>query len=464
MRKIFGIILLLLFAGTGFAQRSAADSIQTLLSKERTDTGRVRKMWSLAGLISVYDPEKALVIAQEALLLATRINYVEGQSKSLGALANTFVKIGNYPRALEFNLRKLQIEEKRNNPASLASTLIATGVVYRYQEQYADALLYYRKADSVINGNELNSLRYFSLMNIGDVYDKLNNTDSAFSYFNKALIQSNLEKDEDHMGNAMTGLGHTYMDMGNYAFSLLNYVTAIGYLKSANNDEVLCEATLGLAQLYQKMNKPDSAVFYASYSHAVAAKDGFLNKQLEATDFLTEHYQRLKLTDSAYFYLSQSKALNDSLNSKDKIRELQVISGNEKLRQLEIEEKKRIAKKERKQQLQLLFIGIFIPGFFLLTLLLSRIRIHVRVIRILGVLSLLILFEYLTLLLHPTVANLTNHTPVYEMLIFVSIAALLIPAHHRIERWLIKKLTHFDDGSIRIKKSRLKVKDPSNPA
>ncbi|MBK7433959.1 MAG: tetratricopeptide repeat protein [Chitinophagaceae bacterium] len=294
MRKIFGIILLLLFAGTGFAQRSAADSIQTLLSKERTDTGRVRKMWSLAGLISVYDPEKALVIAQEALLLATRINYVEGQSKSLGALANTFVKIGNYPRALEFNLRKLQIEEKRNNPASLASTLIATGVVYRYQEQYADALLYYRKADSVINGNELNSLRYFSLMNIGDVYDKLNNTDSAFSYFNKALIQSNLEKDEDHMGNAMTGLGHTYLDMGNYAFSLLNYVTAIGYLKSANNDEVLCEATLGLAQLYQKMNKPDSAVFYASYSpcsgserripQQTTGSDGFPHRTLPAPE------------------------------------------------------------------------------------------------------------------------------------------------------------------------------------
>jgi hypothetical protein len=54
---------------------------------------------------------------------------------------------------------------------------------------------------------------------------------------------------------------------------------------------------------------------------------------------------------------------------------------------------------------------------------------------------LLILFEYLTLLLHPYVKELTHHTPVYELLIFVTIAAFLIPTHHRIENWLINWLT-----------------------
>jgi hypothetical protein len=88
--------------------------------------------------------------------------------------------------------------------------------------------------------------------------------------------------------------------------------------------------------------------------------------------------------------------LNDSINSKSRIREAQILTTNEQLRQLEIEEHKKIAAKERSKQLQLLFIGIFIPGFFLFTLLLSRRKIHVRIIKVLGILSLLILFEYLT--------------------------------------------------------------------
>ena len=38
-----------------------------------------------------------------------------------------------------------------------------------------------------------------------------------------------------------------------------------------------------------------------------------------------------------------------------------------------------------------------------------------------GIISLLLLFEYLTLLLHPMIANLTHHKPVLELLIFVVI-------------------------------------------
>lgn len=439
-----------------FAQKQKADSLESRLAVERTDTGKVKLMWELAGLVNVYDPEKALLLAQEGLSLSTRIKYAEGESKSLGALANTFLIMGNYPRALEFNLRKLKLEEKRNDPRSLAFALMNTGIVYRYQEQYPDALSYYYRSDSVIKMNNLEEIKYYILMNLGDVYDKLNNTDSAFSYFNKSLIISNNLKNDDYIGNSMTGLGHTYLKQGNYPFALLNYHTAIVHLQAANDDIVLCEAALGLATLFQKQQQNDSATYYANLSLSIASKDGFLEKQLEATEFLADLYGKEKNVDSAFAYIKEVQALNDSLNSKSRIREIQTISSNEKLRQQEIEENKKTALKERKQQLQYLFIGMFIPGFFLLTLLLSRIRIHTRVIKILGILSLLILFEYLTLLLHPTVANLTNHTPVYEMFIFVSIAALVIPAHHRIEHWLIEKLTH-RNRSIKTKKINLKV-------
>jgi len=126
---------------------------------------------------------------------------------------------------------------------------------------------------------------------------------------------------------------------------------------------------------------------------------------------------------------------------------------------LEIAESLAIAKKERKQQLQMLFIAIFIPGFFIFTLLLSKIKLHVRVIKISGVLSLLILFEYLTLLLHPYVAELTHHTPVYEMLIFVTIAAILIPTHHRVEnlliQWLTKNRPLFAGNKLKLKRTKI---------
>jgi len=435
------ILFLFVIVSASFAQTPRVDSLSQLLAVEKTDTNRVRLMWQLARDMGVYDPDSALVLAQKALYLARATEYTEGESRSLGVLSNTFLKIGNYPRALELNIEKLKIEEQRNNPRNLASVLMNIGVVYALEEEYEKALAYYQRSDSVIQLYNLEDIRYNIALNTGDAWDRLNRNDSAFLYFSRSLEIANAMGDGDYIGTSMTGLGHSYRKMGRYPESLTQYRMAIHFLAEAQDDEVLCEAALGLAKLFELTRLYDSAGHYASLSLAIARKDGFLSKELEAAEFLTDHYKKTRDIDSAFTYVSYVRGLNDSVNSKSRIRESQIISSNEQFRQLEREEEMRMARKKRAQQLQLLLIAIFIPGFFLVTLLLSHINVPVRLVRLLGVLSLLFLFEYLTLLLHPTVAALTHHNPILEILIFVCLAAILIPAHHKLEHWMIHKLT-----------------------
>jgi tetratricopeptide (TPR) repeat protein len=426
-----------------FSQKPRADSISGLLKIERTDTNRVRLMWQLASSVSVYNPDSALSLSQQALFLANRAGYLEGQSRSLGIMANIFMRMGNFPKALEINIKKLQLEEKRNRWGNLGSVLMNIGIVYVLQDEYRKALEYYTKADSVISKFNIEDLKYNIALNVGDAYNRLDISDSAYMYFNKSLEIAKRLNNPDFIGTSMTGLGHSYKKLGNPGSSLTSYQSGINYLRAVEDDEILCEATLGLASLYQQLNENDSAANYAILSLSTAKKDGFLSQQLEASEFLTEHYKKIKNIDSAFAYAEYSRLLNDSVNSKVKIRELQLLSTNEQFRQRELEEERQIAAKRRYQELQLLLIGIFIPGLFLVTLLLSRQRIHVRVIKALGILSLLFFFEYLTLWLHPKVADLTGHTPVFEILIFVGVAAILIPLHHRTEHWLINRLiTH----------------------
>lgn len=447
--SLYVFIQCLFAATTTIAQKAKADSLRRLLIIEKTDSNRVRLMWQLAGAMGAYDPDTAQYLSQQSLYLSRSLNYLEGESRSLGVLANTLTKIGNYPRALELNLQKLKLEEKREKPRNLASVLMNIGVVYVSQEDYTQALSYYRQADSVIQSRNVEDMKYYINLNIGDVYNRLNQSDSAFRYFNTSLYLARELDDGDLIGTSMTGLGHSYQKLGNYPLSLENYREAIRLLQAANDDEILCEALLGLAELYEKTGREDSAAYYATASMRLAKSAGFLSKELEAAEFLTGHYQHERSIDSAFLYINYVRGLNDSVYSKSRIRESQVISSNEHFRQLELEEVKRKEKAERFQQLQMLLIAIFIPGFFLITLVLSRANVHIRVIRVLGALSLLFLFEYLTLLLHPTVAALTHHTPVYEILIFVVIAAILIPLHHKLEHWFIHKLIHHRHGQIK---------------
>lgn len=58
----------------------------------------------------------------------------------------------------------------------------------------------------------------------------------------------------------------------------------------------------------------------------------------------------------------------------------------------------------------------------------------------LGVIALLILFEFFNLLLHPVLVRITNHSPFLMLIALVCIAATLAPLHHRAEKWAINKL------------------------
>lgn len=451
------VLLFLFYFNYASAQYKKADSLQALLAGEKSDTGKVILMWELADMVSAYKPDTALQMAQHALFLARKIKYTEGESRSLGITAEIFRKIGNYPKALDFNLRKLKLEETRQNQYNLASVLMNIGIVYVFQEEYKEGLKYYFEADSVITNYNIEPFKYHIALNVGDAYYRLNLFDSAYIYFNKSLQIARRLGDGDFIGTSMTGLAHCYLTEDDYPFALLNYQTALKYLSAANDDDIFCEAALGLSKLYKKMNKTDSAIHYATLSLSVAKKDGFLTHELDATELLVGYYKDARIVDSAFMYMEHVYRLNDAINSRDKIKEIQIISSNEQLRQVEREEEKRMALKERSQQLQLLFIGIFIPIFFALTIILSRIKMPVRVIKGLGIVSLLFFFEYLTLLLHPYVLEITHHTPVLEILIFVVIAAILIPAHHRMEHWLIEKLMDNRSKAHAAKMEPLKV-------
>ncbi|MBL7731015.1 MAG: hypothetical protein JNM88_07540 [Chitinophagaceae bacterium] len=433
----------LLYSSYSFAQKAKADSLRRLLQTETNDTVRIKLLWSVASAMNRYKPDSALVLAQQALYEAQHAGYLEGESRSLGVLANTFMKIGNYPRSLELNLQKLQLEEKRNVPRNLASVLMNIGIVYALQEEYRQALAYYSKADSVITAAGITDIRFNINLNTGDTYNKLNVSDSAYLFFTKSLQYAREDNNPENTGIAMTGLGHSYQKLGSYSLAMQHYKEALQYLGNGINDETFSEAALGLAELYSKMQRYDSAGHFGHLSMVTARNAGFNNAELLAANFLAQHYQTVRNIDSAFAYINFMKGLNDSLNSRGRIREAQIITTNEQFRQAELEEARILAKKKRMKQLQWLLIGIFIPGIFLLTLLLSRVRVHPKVVRLLGVISLLFLFEYLTLLLHPVVADFTHHTPIYEILVFVGIAALVVPLHHKLEHWMIHKLSHY---------------------
>ena len=114
---------------------------------------------------------------------------------------------------------------------------------------------------------------------------------------------------------------------------------------------------------------------------------------------------------------------------------------NEQLRSIEDNAKKAEEARQRKQNIQYALIALGIILFTMLFLLLSRSFItNVRLIKFLGILALLLVFEFINMLAHSYLEQLANNSRVLTLLLMVGIAALLIPLHHRIEKWTISKV------------------------
>jgi tetratricopeptide (TPR) repeat protein len=447
-------------------QANTMDSLNNLLSNSKKDTNRVNILIEIANVYNRSNPVKGLSTSNEAYELSKLLNFLKGESNALNVMANSYSLVGNYNKALDIYLKQLVVAEHSQNSRDLAIAYMNIGIIHTEQLEYRIALEYYLKSDSIIKLKKIEDIKYNSYLNLGDLFDRLNMIDSASLYYSNSLTLAQKLNDPYYLGASHIGLGNCFVKQQNTQKGFENYYKALSYLKKANEEDLYCETLNDMANLFFHENKKDSALKYGIEMLWLAKKNSLQARLYDANSFLVKFYKKYRNADSLVVYLENRNLIKDSIMSREKIKEFQEKTFNEQIRQNELQEARIKQEHERNAQLQFLLIGIFIPLLFLTTIYLSRKKIHIKVIQLLGIGSLLLLFEYLTLLLHPVVVEFTNHVPVLELCIFVCLAAILIPAHHRIEHWMIDKLTqkHHNRGigSLNFKRAKIKIQKPND--
>ncbi len=165
------------------------------------------------------------------------------------------------------------------------------------------------------------------------------------------------------------------------------------------------------------------------------------NMQLAAAGFLRQVFENRHAADSTFYYSEMESSLKDSIFSQDNTDKIQALAFNEQFRIIDEAAKNTAEAEHRKQNIQYALIALGIVIFVMLFLLLSRkIITNTKLIRFLGIMVLLIVFEFLNLLLHPFLEAVTGNSPVYMLFALVCIAALLAPLYSRSEKWVTKRL------------------------
>ena len=441
MKKIILLLFVILSISYSNAQTGNRDSIKQLLQNDTEDTSRVLHLADLSFEYSESNPDTTMLLALEALSLARRIGFEKGVAVSLNRVGNAYNSLGNYPKAMEAYLQALKINEKIKNLDGIQRNLSNIGLLYNLQEDYRQALYYYFKAKPL--AEQLNNQRSLSIacVNIAEAYYLLKIYDSATRYAQQAYDTAYKINYFRIVGNSLHRLGTIHFERGQNNSALEHYRLSIPYTIKAKNDLRLSEIFLDIAKVFEKVSQKDSILFYASQSMILAKEKGFIKQVRDAVRFLSFYYRNLKNSDSAFFYQDASIVANNSLFSQQKQRQLQTMAFDEKLRQQEILAADLKDKKKRSNNLQYAGLALGLITFIILFLLLSHsIIANQKLIRFLGVIALLIVFEFINLFIHPYLTHATNDSPLIMLLVMVCIAALLVPVHHRMEKWISHRL------------------------
>ena len=401
-------------------------------------------------------------VSQEMLILAQQLQNDSILIVTYNLIGDYFLLNGNWADGLEYLFKGIQLAEKIKNKGYLCSLCLDASNIYSSGlENYTNALIYARKAQSLLGDKRLSHTNLPAQVYAGlaKIFIRTHNLDSALYYSqraNEALIGL---KDDYQYLNVLMMFARTYDLLKDEPLAETYYKKIILIADSLNFKIYEHLSKYWYANfLYQRANYP-AAKEYCLQSLNAAVQMHNYPFVVRATELCQNIFNKTKNKDSIYYYTLLKDSYIDSLNTENQISKLQDITLNQRLHEIEEEGKQKQAAQERQDRLQYTLITLGLISFFTLYLLLSRSFItSARLIAFLGILSLLIVFEFLNLLLHPYLQKITDHQPVLMLAVMVIIAALLIPLHHRLQDWATHKMVE-KNKKIRLAAAKKTIAD-----
>ena len=425
---------------SAFAQVLNIDSVYQKITSEKDESKRMKELNLFFGGPETKDLLTDIQYAQRILVLAQKNNDKISEALAWSQLGADYVSFGNNVKALAYRLKSIEVAEKSNNLEMLGDSKLHLGLYFYEQQDYERAIELGLEGYEVAVKANNEIMQTWAFWLLGDSYCELNKLDTALMYAQRAYDIIMRISYFDYIHWTYESLGKIHGKLGNQAIALGFFDLAIQEAKKENSITRISQYYTSMAQFYFDINQKDSCSVYAKKAIGIVQNTAYTSASLKPAKLLLDVY-RTTNSDSAFKYSEIYRVTNDSLFSATKIKQANLMTFTEDLRQQELADAKALAEEERKHNIQLFMLAIGIFTFILLFLLLSRSFItNTKVIEFFGVIALLLVFEFLNLLLHPFLERITHHSPVFMLLALVFIAALLVPLHHKLEKWTTNKL------------------------
>ena len=239
---------------------------------------------SLSNISIIYKQQGNFKTSAEYMMKALRIyeskNDSVMQALVKGNLANLYLNMNKPAIAKKYLDESFKIS-KSKNIKSLLSTAYSSYTEYYLMTKKFDLALT-NALQSVAILEKLNRKSDLALINnsIGQIYLEKKNYEVAMDYYTKSLTLRKELGDELGMASCYKNIGYAQVLQKNYSDAEKNYKQALVLFKKLNAKEYLNDCNKLLADLYEKQNMYDKAIFYMKEGKKI--EDSVYNRDTEA--------------------------------------------------------------------------------------------------------------------------------------------------------------------------------------
>ncbi len=314
--KTFVIIIALLIFQSSIAQIN--DSLNRIINNPTTkDTIKISTYYYIASQYIYQNPDSAEFFANKALKMSEKINYDSGIGEGYGWLGYLNAEKGNISVAIDYNLKSLNLAEKKGLKSDYPVILNNLATLYMDLDDNDEALKYYNQCIEINKELDKKKSLVTNYSNVSLIYSKKSDFNNALKYANQSVALSEELNDERLISNAYSRIGSLYENKDSVDLALNFYKKSYDLRTKNNITKGIAMISVKISNIYLNKNQINLAKQYANQSYQIANKWNFKYIKQESSKLLYQLFKKENNTKKALAYYEIYTQLKDSLNSRD---------------------------------------------------------------------------------------------------------------------------------------------------
>jgi len=322
------LIIVFLFMGMGqrnlHAQNTEVDSLNTLITNTTNDTAKINLLIDLSQEKSWSDINLSEQFAKQALLLSEQNNYIKGLAYSKFILSKAFIHF-DFSLSEELLLESLKHAKYLKDSLLIARIYIVAGILKSNSDENDDALLYYKKSLKILQNHNQDSLMAGVYNNMGIVYKNILNDSLSSIYYLKAAEINKRTKNYLWLSFNYLNMGNDLLDADNPNKAYSYLIKSLNLAKINNFYRLLPWVYNNISFYYYKKTEISESIKYANLALEIAKNQLNRMQEREALKQLKEAYLETGDFQNAFKYLEQINTVTDSINTHNKLKELDLL-------------------------------------------------------------------------------------------------------------------------------------------